>query len=163
MTAPDKIWIHGYGGNWSPVSGGTQDIEYTLTALSQAQVAAAYEAAAVSATAGLAMGDAGYDVEIPSHIRTLTPADATAAIQAMIDKAVGEERERCAAIARRIGKEYWDTFAEPGHSDEIAEAIEEAKAAATTVRAMGVLLAVEQIDTLHTPATRAAIRKEPKP
>lgn len=58
------------------------------------------------------------------HITAEPLYAATATLQALIDKAVEAERKRCAAIARRIGKEYWDTFAEPGHSDEIAEAIE---------------------------------------
>ncbi len=26
--APDQIWIDSNGGNWSPCSGGTQDVEY---------------------------------------------------------------------------------------------------------------------------------------
>jgi hypothetical protein len=26
--APERIWIYAWGGNWSPVSGGTQEIEY---------------------------------------------------------------------------------------------------------------------------------------
>lgn len=26
--APERIWIDAWGGNWSPVSGGTQEIEY---------------------------------------------------------------------------------------------------------------------------------------
>lgn len=28
MTAPDRIWIDAWGGNWSPRSGGTQELEY---------------------------------------------------------------------------------------------------------------------------------------
>lgn len=28
MTAPERIWIDAWGGNWSPTSGGTQGIEY---------------------------------------------------------------------------------------------------------------------------------------
>ena len=54
MTGPDRIWIDRHGGNWSPMDGGTQDIEYirrdpaVLAALPevQAMIAAAYEAAA---------------------------------------------------------------------------------------------------------------------
>lgn len=26
--APEQIWIAAFGGNWSPCSGGTQDVEY---------------------------------------------------------------------------------------------------------------------------------------
>ena len=51
MTGPDRIWIDRHGGNWSPVDGGTQDVEYirrdpaVLAALPevQAMIAAAYE------------------------------------------------------------------------------------------------------------------------
>ena len=54
MTGPDRIWIDRHGGNWSPVDGGTQDVEYirrdpaVLAALPevQAMIAAAYEVAA---------------------------------------------------------------------------------------------------------------------
>jgi len=28
MTGSDRIWIDRHGGNWSPVDGGTQDVEY---------------------------------------------------------------------------------------------------------------------------------------
>lgn len=28
MTGPDRILIDRHGGNWSPVDGGTQDVEY---------------------------------------------------------------------------------------------------------------------------------------
>jgi len=30
--APERIWIDAWGGNWSPVSGGTQEIEYIRAA-----------------------------------------------------------------------------------------------------------------------------------
>jgi hypothetical protein len=111
MTAPDKIWIHGYGGNWSPVSGGTQDIEYTRSDLSQAQVAAAYEDAAGIANSLLVRSKFGtgntetqcvYSDFVGASIISAIPADATAAMQAMIDKAVGEERERCAQVCDAV-------------------------------------------------------------
>lgn len=35
MTAPERIWIDAWGGNWSPVSGGTQGIEYIRADLAQ--------------------------------------------------------------------------------------------------------------------------------
>lgn len=28
MTAPSRIWIDAWGGNWSQLSGGTQNVEY---------------------------------------------------------------------------------------------------------------------------------------
>ena len=54
MTGRDRIWIDRHGGNWSPVDGGTQDVEYirrdpaVLAALPEVQalIAAAYEVAA---------------------------------------------------------------------------------------------------------------------
>jgi hypothetical protein len=51
--APDRIWIDEHGGNWSPVSGGTQENEYTRADLHTAAMERAYiaglEAAAVVA------------------------------------------------------------------------------------------------------------------
>ena len=41
MTAPERIWIDAWGGNWSPQAGGTQGIEYIradLAAVQPAQV-----------------------------------------------------------------------------------------------------------------------------
>ena len=41
MTAPERIWIDAWGGKWSHVSGGTQEIEYTRTDLIPAMIAEA--------------------------------------------------------------------------------------------------------------------------
>ena len=77
MTGPDRIWIDRHGGNWSPVDGGTQDVEYirrdpaVLAALPEAQalIAAAYEVAAKRMDAGFSYNDG-------NAIRALTPAEA---------------------------------------------------------------------------------------
>lgn len=39
MTAPDRIWIDAWGGNWSPRAGGTQEIEYIRADLIPAALA----------------------------------------------------------------------------------------------------------------------------
>lgn len=41
MTAPERIWIDAWGGNWSPQAGGTQGVEYIradIAAVQSAQV-----------------------------------------------------------------------------------------------------------------------------
>lgn len=98
MTGPDRIWIDRHGGNWSPMDGGTQDIEYirrdpaVIAALPEvrALIAAAYEVAARLCDAKHAdyMISKGRDPEkyesaysfLARSIRNLTPADATAAL-----------------------------------------------------------------------------------
>lgn len=103
MTGPDRIWIDRHGGNWSPVDGGTQDVEYTrrdpaaLAALPevQAMIAAAYEAAAKFLTDTVAEWSCGHDARhcdcwrdkeqwslAAEAVEGLTPADATAALAA---------------------------------------------------------------------------------
>lgn len=42
MTAPDRIWIDAWGGNWSPKEGGTQGVEYIRADLMQ-ELIDAYE------------------------------------------------------------------------------------------------------------------------
>ena len=42
--APEGIWIDAWGGNWSPVSGGTQEIQYTRTDLIAAMIEEAVQA-----------------------------------------------------------------------------------------------------------------------
>ena len=37
MTAPERIWIDAWGGNWSPQAGGTQGIEYIRADLAAVQ------------------------------------------------------------------------------------------------------------------------------
>jgi hypothetical protein len=119
MTAPNKIWaFHAlelaeenavgdilahdteqYGGH-----------EYTLTALSQAQVAAAYEAGMIEAADicdVVAKRNENHPVNwahnCAAFIRiAANELDATAAMQAMIDKAVAEERERCAQVCDAV-------------------------------------------------------------
>lgn len=41
MSAPERIWIDSWGGNWSPVSGGTQEHEYVRADTVTARLAAA--------------------------------------------------------------------------------------------------------------------------
>jgi len=43
-NAPERIWIDAWGGNWSPVSGGTQEIQYTRTDLIPAMIEEAVQA-----------------------------------------------------------------------------------------------------------------------
>jgi hypothetical protein len=43
-NAPERIWINAWGGNWSPVSGGTQEIQYTRTDLIAAMIEEAVQA-----------------------------------------------------------------------------------------------------------------------
>jgi hypothetical protein len=43
-NAPERIWIDAWGGNWSPVSGGTQEIQYTRTDLIAAMIEEAVQA-----------------------------------------------------------------------------------------------------------------------
>ncbi len=90
MTGPDRIWIDRHGGNWSPVDGGTQDVEYirrdpaVLAALPEVQalIAAAIETAA-TCTEWTAWGQRHNLTEASRRaIRALTHADATAALAA---------------------------------------------------------------------------------
>ena len=96
MTGPDRIWIDRHGGNWSPVDGGTQDVEYirrdpaVLAALPEVQalIAAAYEAAASVLDDECDLARIALPQAVPvlradaRDIRALTPADATAALAA---------------------------------------------------------------------------------
>jgi len=86
-------------------------IYHTRTALSQAQVAAAYEAAAGIANSLLVRSKFGtgntetqcvYSDFVGASIINATPADATAAMQAMIDKAVGEHLSEIARLRKAI-------------------------------------------------------------
>lgn len=109
MTGPDRIWIDRHGGNWSPVDGGTQDVEYirrdpaVLAALPevQAMVAAAYEVAAYAVTeAGRAwLGASG----ARAAIRALTPADATAALAARDAAMIARGMREAATLLREQG------------------------------------------------------------
>jgi len=123
MTAPDKIWrvkpyiaLHNQYGlaSW-PVAehAGPEATEYTLTALSQAQVAAAYEAGMIEAAEicdVVAKRNENHPVNwahnCAAFIRiAANELDATAAMQAIVDRAVGEERER---IIESIRGWSWD-------------------------------------------------------
>ena len=120
MTAPDKVWAWGernfqWGPQWKccPEPMGPivefMRTQYTKTALSQALVAAAYGDAAGIANSLLVRSKFGagntetqcvYSDFVGASITNATPADATAALQAMIDEAVQAERVRCATVAR---------------------------------------------------------------
>ena len=39
-NAPDRIWIAAFGGNWSAVKGGTQDVEYVRADRAETALAA---------------------------------------------------------------------------------------------------------------------------
>ncbi len=89
MTGPDRIWIDRHGGNWSPVDGGTQDVDYirrdpaVLAALPEVQalIAAAYEVAAQ--VVDTCNREGPYQaIGAACRVRSLTPADATAALAA---------------------------------------------------------------------------------
>ena len=47
--APERIWICPWGGNWSPMDGGTQQDEYIRADVAAAMVAAEREACAEAA------------------------------------------------------------------------------------------------------------------
>ena len=108
MTGPDRIWIDRHGGNWSPVDGGTQDVEYirrdpaVLAALPevQAMIAAAYEVAAKVVDTCNAEGPY-QSIGAAGRIRALTPADATAALARTVQDAEARGMRRAAAIALR--------------------------------------------------------------
>ena len=53
MTAPDRIWIDAWGGNWSPRAGGTQEIEYIRADLIPAALAVPEVRALVEAATAL--------------------------------------------------------------------------------------------------------------
>ena len=106
---------------------------------SAALVAAAYQAAgdAVNEADSLELATKGTG-DIDARIRALTPADAQAALDALIQKAVAEERERCARVALayhdRHARGYGavgnspDEKAHHTHGEVIAAAIREGNA-----------------------------------
>jgi len=99
MTGPDRIWIDRHGGNWSPVDGGTQDVEYirrdpaVLASLPEVQalIAAAFEAAAKVVDTCNAEGPY-QSIGAAGRIRALTPSDATAALASAEAYAASDRR-----------------------------------------------------------------------
>ena len=115
MTGPDRIWIDRHGGNWSPVDGGTQDIEYirrdpaVLAALPevQAMIAAAYEVAAAMIEDNVRHAkELGREIWPIPDLRTVTSHDATAALARIVRKAEARGMERAAARARVYASNY---------------------------------------------------------
>ena len=90
MTGPERIWIDRHGGNWSPVDGGTQDVEYVrrdtavLAALPEVQalIAAAYEVAERNLRAYCVSQVFKETLTEQLCSAIGTPADATAALAA---------------------------------------------------------------------------------
>ena len=127
MTGPDRIWIDRHGGNWSPVDGGTQDVEYirrdpaVLAALPEVQalIAAAYDVAAKFLTDTVAEWSCGHDARhcdcwrdkeqwslAAEAVEGLTPADATAALARIVREAEARGMERAADRARVYASNY---------------------------------------------------------
>ena len=120
MTGPDRIWIDRHGGNWSPVDGGTQDVEYTrrdpavLAALPevQAMIAAAYEAAERNLRAYCVSQVFKETLTEQLCSAIGTPADATARILATIQPDP-EARQADLAKAWTMGRDAaaaWHTM-----------------------------------------------------
>lgn len=137
MTVPDKVWI-----NWNPAVAAQGQIsteaitvlsyistmpypaQYTSTDLSNALIAAAFEAAANHADifiAYLRAGAANVKDELAASIRTLTPPDAQAALQAMIDAA---ERRGMRVAIDLINENTSPMVAPPTWSHDEAEGYE---------------------------------------
>lgn len=114
MTGPDRIWIDRHGGNWSPVDGGAQDVEYirrdpaVLDALPEVQAMIAAAAERVERAAQIVARHKRYWEEVADEIRNLTPADATAAL-ARIEREAEARGMRKAAedIAKWHLEEGW--------------------------------------------------------
>jgi hypothetical protein len=129
MDIPDKIWatpdvyerVDWTFGDWGVINPDAKTkAEYTLSLLSDAQVGAAYEAAAVICKPPFIYppknkGQPDYQsgailrADLARTIRTLTPADALSAMKLLIDEAVEAERERCALICDAIAKLFLST------------------------------------------------------
>ena len=62
-NAPERIWIDAWGGNWSPVSGGTQEIQYTRTDLIPAMIEEAVQAEREAIAAMMDADAAAYEAE----------------------------------------------------------------------------------------------------
>lgn len=103
MNAPEKIWVWGYapGGvhGWIDADGEpprTKEVGYTRTDLAQAMVAAAYDVAGDAAADAYDAMDVPSGSDVSGFVRSLTPADARAALDAR-DKRVREDALREAA------------------------------------------------------------------
>lgn len=125
--APEKIWAweeehpatnaRGYkAGGWVNTEPVREATPYTPTDIADALVAAAYEAAAEVAdqrhqvymeSKGRDPADytSGYSIARDA-IRALTPDDAKAALDRIVQKAVTAERERCAEIVEDEARFY---------------------------------------------------------
>lgn len=128
MSAPDRIWIDAWGGNWSPRSGGTQGIEYVRAdridaisaALTQSRAEtatlrsfiadfAAFEFAACYRHPTSSPEDEGDDVTDAEPVwawqedaRALAAPDQTAALERMIAEAKADGWREAAAHLRGI-------------------------------------------------------------
>jgi len=116
MTGPDRIWIDRHGGNWSPVDGGTQDIEYirrdpaVLAALPEVQalIAAAYDAAAAMIEDNVRHAkELGREIWPIPDLRTVTSHDATAALARIVREAEARGRAMGLREAAGIAEGAW--------------------------------------------------------
>ena len=91
MSAPERIWIDAWGGNWSPQSGGTQEHEYVRADLVEAAVRRALEWAAA-------------DCAMNGYVSGFRDADMQTAHNVGVDTAVARIRaatpDQIAAIVR---------------------------------------------------------------
>lgn len=104
MTAPDRIWIDAWGGNWSPRAGGTQEIEYIRADLIPAALAVPEVAALVEAATVL-----------HRSMELFFEADEAA------DEAEREGRQKEAARLRNMATGRWQSI--PGSLDALAAAL----------------------------------------
>ena len=117
MTGPDRIWIDRHGGNWSPMDGGTQDIEYirrdpaVLAALPevQAMIAAAYEVAERNLRAYCVSQVFKETLTEQLCSAIGTPAHATAALAARDHGCIARGLREAAGIDWASGRDVSDT------------------------------------------------------
>ncbi len=127
MSGPERIWIDAWGGNWSPRSGGTQEIEYIRADL--VDPAAIREAALREAASALTKeadkcedaakwgGHRQYVANCKAAAYALR--DQAAAILALIDKPAPDHSAAPGnmidkdAIARAICREQCAVYGEP--------------------------------------------------
>ena len=117
MTGPDRIWIDRHGGNWSPMDGGTQDIEYirrdpaVLAALPEVQalIAAAYEVAERNLRAYCVSQVFKETLTEQLCSAIGTPAHATAALAARDAAMIARGLREAAGIDWASGRDVSDT------------------------------------------------------